>query len=153
MQVLIAIDNSEYSKEAIDSILNRPWSTNAKFLVITVIEPVYPEYVSFHANYGHLSQEVFQEISKSANALVAETVNRFKQSLPNNEIKGQVLEGFAKEEILQSAKECNADLIILGSHGRKGINKFLLGSVSEAVASHSPCSVEIVKTKKANLAI
>lgn len=39
----------------------------------------------------------------------------------------------------------NADLIMLGSHGKRGLDRFLLGSVSEAVSRHAPCSVEIVR--------
>ncbi len=147
MKILLAIDNSVYSKAALDSIMARPWPKDAQFLVITVIEPVYPEYVSFHANYGHLSQAVFDEITKSANSLISETVDILAKHFPDNKVTGEVLEGFAKEEILQMAKEHDSDLIVLGSHSRKGLNKFLLGSVSEAVSAHSPCSVEIIKIK------
>jgi nucleotide-binding universal stress UspA family protein len=50
-----------------------------------------------------------------------------------------------KELILEEAHKWGADLIVLGSHGRRGISRFLLGSVSEAVASHAHCSVEIIR--------
>ena len=50
-----------------------------------------------------------------------------------------------KELILSEAAEWGADLIVVGSHGRRGINRFLLGSVSEAVALHANCSVEIIR--------
>ncbi|MGH9835129.1 MAG: universal stress protein [Blastocatellia bacterium] len=42
------------------------------------------------------------------------------------------------------------NLIVLGSHGRRGLKRFLLGSVSNAVASHADCSVEIVRRRNAN---
>jgi nucleotide-binding universal stress UspA family protein len=54
-----------------------------------------------------------------------------------------------KEIILQNAEEWGADLIVCGSHGRRGLSRFLLGSVSEAVASHAKCSVEIIRQKRA----
>jgi nucleotide-binding universal stress UspA family protein len=57
-----------------------------------------------------------------------------------------VLTGDAKSVILDEAADWHADLIVLGSHGHKGIGRFLLGSVSEAVARHTSCSVEIVRT-------
>jgi len=57
-----------------------------------------------------------------------------------------VLTGDAKTMILDEAADWPADLIVVGSHGRKGIGRFLLGSVSEAVARHAACSVEIVRT-------
>jgi nucleotide-binding universal stress UspA family protein len=54
-------------------------------------------------------------------------------------------EGDPKTRIIDHAAEWHADLIVLGSHGRKGFDRFLLGSVSEAVARHASCSVEIVR--------
>jgi nucleotide-binding universal stress UspA family protein len=50
-----------------------------------------------------------------------------------------------KELILQDADEWGADLIVCGSHGRRGLSRFLLGSVSEAIATHAKCSVEIIR--------
>lgn len=47
--------------------------------------------------------------------------------------------------LVDQAKRWNADLVILGSHGRKGMEHFLMGSVSEAVARYAPCSVYIVR--------
>jgi nucleotide-binding universal stress UspA family protein len=56
-----------------------------------------------------------------------------------------VVTGDARSVILDDAAEWHADLIVLGSHGRKGLGRFFLGSVSEAVARHAPCSVQIVR--------
>ena len=52
-----------------------------------------------------------------------------------------------KEIILQEAAEWPADLIVLGSHGNSGLTRFLLGSTSEAVATHAPCSVEVIRVQ------
>ena len=57
--------------------------------------------------------------------------------------------GEPRAVILDTAKEWEADLIVLGSHGKRGVDRFLLGSVSEAVAIHAPCSVRVVRTKHA----
>jgi len=55
----------------------------------------------------------------------------------------------ATEIILQNAEEWDADLIVCGSHGRRGVRRFLLGSVSEGIASHAHCSVEIIRERRA----
>ena len=54
--------------------------------------------------------------------------------------------GDIREKIIDFASDWDADLIVVGSHGRRGIPRFLLGSVAEFVARHAKCSVEIVRT-------
>ena len=56
-----------------------------------------------------------------------------------------VEKGDVRLRIIDSAKEWNADLIVVGSQGRSGLPRLLLGSVAEHVARHAPCSVEIVR--------
>ena len=55
--------------------------------------------------------------------------------------------GDAKSKILDVAEEWRADLIVVGSHGRRGFERFLMGSVSDAVARHAKCSVQIVRIR------
>jgi nucleotide-binding universal stress UspA family protein len=58
-----------------------------------------------------------------------------------------VRDGDARHAILDVAAEWGPDVIVLGSHGRKGVDRFLLGSVSEGIVRHAPCSVEVVRVK------
>jgi nucleotide-binding universal stress UspA family protein len=60
-------------------------------------------------------------------------------------VETAVEEGDPKSTIVEDAARWHADLIVLGSHGRKGVDRFLMGSVSDAVARHAPCSVEVVR--------
>jgi nucleotide-binding universal stress UspA family protein len=80
---------------------------------------------------------------EQAKALVEETAQRLRAAGLN--VSTVVEEGDPKTNIIDHAAHWHADLIVLGSHGRKGIDRFLLGSVSEAVVRHAPCSVEIVR--------
>jgi nucleotide-binding universal stress UspA family protein len=57
----------------------------------------------------------------------------------------RVVEAEIRTGILDAATEWKADLIVLGSHGEKGLRQFFLGSVSESIARHAPCSVLIVR--------
>jgi nucleotide-binding universal stress UspA family protein len=63
----------------------------------------------------------------------------------NFKVMTAIDEGNPKVVIIDSAAEWHADLIVVGSHGRKGLGRFFMGSVSEAVARHAPCSVQIVR--------
>ena len=59
-----------------------------------------------------------------------------------------VEEGDPTQKIVDRAADWKADLIMMGSHGRKGIDHFLMGSVSEGVTRYTPCSVEVVRISK-----
>jgi nucleotide-binding universal stress UspA family protein len=79
-------------------------------------------------------------------------VNQVARNLREAGFKSSELVDFgdAKTKIIENATKWGADLIVVGSHGWKGLNRFLLGSVSEAVARHAPCSVEIVRIRPAS---
>jgi nucleotide-binding universal stress UspA family protein len=55
-------------------------------------------------------------------------------------------EGVPAEEILRVAQECKSDLIVMGTHGRRGLRRLLMGSVAEQVMRNAPCPVITVKT-------
>jgi nucleotide-binding universal stress UspA family protein len=78
-----------------------------------------------------------------------ELLKRSNARLRANGLKASTAMEFGepKVKILEQASKWGADLIVLGSHGRKGLKHFLLGSVSETVARHATCSVEIVRTR------
>lgn len=145
MNILIAIDDSAYSKAALESVLSRPWPDDACFRVITVVEPFHPEYAGWQTNYVPLAIEAQKTQVETAEKLIDDAKGALQAKFSKSEVSGEVVEGYIKDKILQIANEWPAKLIILGSHGRRGFTKFLLGSVSEAVAAHAECSVEIVK--------
>jgi len=61
--------------------------------------------------------------------------------------EGAVLKGSQRDRIVEESKAWGADLIVVGSHGRRGLTRYLLGSVSEAVAMHAHCSVEVIRDR------
>jgi nucleotide-binding universal stress UspA family protein len=63
-----------------------------------------------------------------------------------------VKEGHAKSEILKFAEEWRPDVIVLASHGCKRSERFLLGSVTEAIMRHASCSVQIVRARGSHAA-
>lgn len=79
---------------------------------------------------------------------VINNINGAEQVLASAGLKATaaVRSGNPKELILEEAKEWNADLIVVGSHGRRGFRRFLLGSVSEAVAMKAHCSVVVLRS-------
>lgn len=144
--VLIALDDSEHSRHLIDHVLAMPWGEGSRFRCIHVVRAL-DRGVLLDENADlipDLTTNVDEILKKRRDWLdeAAERINgRFEQKVATAE----VLTGDAREKLLQIAAEWPADLLMLGSHGRRGIDKFIMGSVSEAVASNAGCSVEVTR--------
>ncbi len=149
MKILIAIDDSPCSTLALDSVAQRHWPKGAQFQIIMIVEPIVYDYsYALSAKLASALTEANTEFRDYCDQLVKTKVNQFKKSTGHVDVAGKIIDGLVTDSILQEATNWDADLIVLGSHGRKGIQKVVLGSVAEKVASHSPCSIEIVKQKE-----
>jgi nucleotide-binding universal stress UspA family protein len=144
MKVLIAIDNSEFSDAAVAAVVNRPWWGDTDILVYSVVPLMVPALNDFSPHYHELARIQSSEL-KVSEKLVADTVTKLKETLPYCTISGEVAEGNICDLIVGKASQWGCDLLIVGSHGRKGWSRLFLGSVAESVLNHAPCSVEIVK--------
>lgn len=135
MKILIGVDDSVFSRAAVEAVARRKYEPGTEVRLISAVEPVY------------LGFEKPQETNLYARAreAVDHAVGVLRAGPNQFEITTEVVEGSAKQAILDEAERWGADLIVVGSHGRRGLQRFLLGSVSQAVALHAPCSVEIVR--------
>ncbi len=129
-RVLLATDGSETSAAAARALAERPWPEGSEFKVLSVEEP-WALKLSRVRRDGQAQDAVGSAERVLASAGLKAT--------------GAVLSGNAKEVILEEAKRWAADLIVVGSHGRRGFRRLLLGSVSEAVAMNAHCSVVVVR--------
>jgi nucleotide-binding universal stress UspA family protein len=146
MKVLLAIDHSVYSAEAIKEVAKRPWPPKTIVRVISVVEPVPPPAAELWYDASGSLERVEEEMTKRAAELTKKTSESLKRKGPKTETV--VREGDARSVIVDEARKWSADLIMLGSHGYTGIKRLLLGSVASSVVSHAPCSVEIVRRKQ-----
>ncbi|MEW6736880.1 MAG: universal stress protein [Acidobacteriota bacterium] len=94
---------------------------------------------------GDSLERANQELEKRAEELANNVAESLKSSGLNVEIA--VRDGDPHSIIVDEATEWAADLIVVGSHGYTGLKRLLLGSVSQFVVSHAPCSVEVVRPK------
>lgn len=145
MNILLAIDGSKFSQSAIHALIAQATPGQTNLRILHVIEPI-PEYAdSLSWGYGMQVGSVLQEEREHAQGLVARAAQELRDA--GFQVETMVEVGDAKAVILDCAAQWPADLIVLGSHGRKGLERFLMGSVSEAVARHAPCSVQIVRSQ------
>ena len=148
MKVLVAIDDSECSQAVIENITTQPWWGDTRFRICHVV--VLPTASEFPEWGFTVDEQWREELAVEANTLLSSKAAYLKEKLGDKiEIECQVVQGPACQCIVQSAIDWDADLIVMGSHGRTGFKKFFMGSVAEGVLLRAPCSVEIVKSARA----
>jgi nucleotide-binding universal stress UspA family protein len=100
---------------------------------------------------GGMNMELYEEMQKRAReaalAAVEKAASKLRAKGCKLSVTPEVLSGWPKRVILEDAEAFGADLIVVGSHGRGALDRFPLGSVSQAVALHAKCSVEIVRSR------
>jgi len=140
MKILLAVDDSKFSDAALQTVIAQIPPQGTDVLVLHVVEPI------TLASPPHMSPSYTPELEtrvKEGHGLVEREVQKLRAAGFN--AHGAVETGDIRGNILDAAAGAGADLIVLGSHGRKGVQRFLLGSVAENVARHAPCSVQIVR--------
>ena len=151
MKILLAVDGSPCSDAAINEVARRPWPEGSSVKVLTTYElPVLltPEAWALPANYF---DQMDIGLRKQAQVVVDSAIQKLKSKLSNSmSLDGALLPGPPRTVILDEAESWNADLIVVGSHGYRAWERFLLGSVSQAVVSHAKCSVEVVRCPRAD---
>lgn len=146
MKILLAIDDSRFSQAAIRAVLNAARPQDSEVRVLHVLEPViFPPEAQTWTSLP-VYAEMMEQQRRDATVLVKQAAESLRGA-GFKETSHAVEEGNPKVIIVDEARKWGADLIVIGSHGRKGLDRFLLGSVSEAVARHADCSVEIVRVR------
>jgi nucleotide-binding universal stress UspA family protein len=144
MKILVATDGSECSQLAAQSIAQRPWPEGTSIRALAVAEISVP-LLEMPYFLPHTMEKLRGEAMQRAEQAEMAAEEILAKSGLEESGTVAVPTGTPKEVILQNAEEWGADLIVCGSHGRRGLSRFLLGSVSSAVATHAKCSVEIIR--------
>lgn len=145
MKVLLAIDGSPDSNAAIEEISRRPWPPDTEIRVLTAEPPVDPVLLQ------GASLTVFEEFDRQERAKAFErldtAIQTIRRGAPGLHVDYTLRAGRPKQVIVDEAEQWGADLIVLGAQGSGVLKRIFLGSVSLAVATAAPCSVEIVRRR------
>ena len=147
MKILLSIDDSKFSEAALRMLVeqNQPRQTTVR--VIHVVEPLeIPYYPELTDPYPASLDDIRKKRKKAGHELVARAVEKVRKA--GFQVDGVVRVGHVRTTVVDVAAKWHADLIVVGSHGRKGFTRVLLGSVSDYVARHAGCSVEIVRRQR-----
>ena len=142
-KVLISMLNEHYGDVIEDYVLKQPWLPGTEFIVFSVVEP--PPLYQVPADYwAYALEEEFKKRQDFLNKIAAE----IQSAVPNCTAVGRIEQGSAVDTILRMASELDCDLVIMGCHSHKGLQRFLLGSVSSQVAANCSCSTLIIRGKQ-----
>lgn len=151
MKILLAIDGSVYSDAAVNEVMERTWPAGSEVKVISAVElaylPAAEPWAIAPTYYGELDNAAQERACDAVNSAAKKLAERPEKTLL---VTTATPTGSPKQVILDEAEVWGADLVVLGSHGYGAWNRILLGSVSNAVATHAKCCVEIVRRPHAN---
>jgi len=144
VRVLIGVDGSASAEAAVSAVATRNWPPGSEARVVVVYSPftllathyfVHPGSVAFidYADEGALAQKIVDAAAEKLR-LVGITASPV------------IKEGDPKQVLVDEAQEWEANCIFLGAKGARGVERFLIGSVSASVAARAHCSVEVVRT-------
>jgi nucleotide-binding universal stress UspA family protein len=146
MKILLATDGSNCSDAAVREVARRIWPAGSEVKVVSAVEPP-PVLVT---EPWSLPEDYYLEMEKATHdrafSAVESAIAKLRAGVDKSlKITSARPLGSPKQVILEEAERWGADLIVVGSHGYGTWDRFLLGSVSQAVALHAKCSVEIVR--------
>lgn len=145
MKVLLATDGSEFSKKAVEAIGGTFGNKVTAVKVVSVFEAFAPMAAEPFAVSAEFYQDLEHAAKSQAVGFAHEAATEVSEHLPGIEVTEEALMGTPNRVIVDKAAEWGADVIVVGSHGRGFWGRVMLGSVSDTVLHHAPCSVLVVR--------
>jgi nucleotide-binding universal stress UspA family protein len=141
--ILVAVDGSEVANRALTEAIQLAKEQKSKLRIIHVAEEYFVDYSGMNidfAQYEASVREYAQEILNNAQKIAQESQVNSETRLIELKTLGRI-----EEKVIEEIKNWPADLLVIGTHGRRGLNRLLLGSVAEGVIRVSPIPVLLVR--------
>lgn len=141
-RVLHATDFSAASSRAFKRAVDIAKASGAELLLVHVLPSVFPVVAD-----GYVSPKVYEDLEAATRADGQKRLDRLarRARASGARVKNLLLEGVPHERIAQAARARKADMVVIGTHGRTGFAKLVLGSVASRVLAISPCPVLTVR--------
>ncbi len=147
MKVLLAISDKLFGDAVVRFAASHKWPANTEFKFVSVVAPL-------NSQPGKSIEEkkaFFEEEKTHFDKLLSQEKTAFMKEQSDAYVTYEVLIGHTANEILDCAQNWPASMIVMGSHGRQGLERAFLGSVSFYIASHAPCSFSIVRVSECDM--
>jgi nucleotide-binding universal stress UspA family protein len=144
MKIVLGVDDSKHSSAATEFVAKSPWPKSTRVIVLSACPAIFlgPGEVAS----GDAIQKLMEEQAGYAREIADKAGAEIRKA--GFSVEPRMILGDPRSALVETAKEEDADLVVVGSHGRTGLGKLLLGSVASHVVSHAPCSVLVVKLKR-----
>jgi nucleotide-binding universal stress UspA family protein len=148
MKILFATDGAKQSDAAIDMLKNLALKAGDEIRIVSVVDMAVPMAIDIYGGYLPDTSDLEKTARENASKLLERAADQIKSNFQGTDltITTEVLFGSPESRIVETAEATNPDLIVLGSHGYSRWERLLLGSVSDSVVHHAPCSVLIVRS-------
>lgn len=150
MKILLATDGTIQSEAATAAISAFKFSDGDEIKIISIIDMAVPMVINPQSEIAPNALEVEQTAHETAGKILEAARLKIRQITggANVIVSTETLFGSPDSRIVETAEKMNANLIVVGSHGYNRWERLLLGSVSDSVVHHAPCSVLVVRTPK-----
>jgi universal stress protein A len=147
-KILCPVDFSEISDEALEIAIQMAEKFGSTFSILYVLpRPAYYDW-TLTGMSNIVLDDYFEKSKKEAETKIKNLKQIIETDHPFLEVDYEISDKMdTAQAIIDKAKASKADLVVLGSHGRRGMNRILLGSVAESVLRHAGCAVMIYKSK------
>jgi nucleotide-binding universal stress UspA family protein len=139
-KIAVALDGSDAAHQAFNVAVRLAQTEHAELGICSVVDPIV---MAGTSPPSPAMDVVIRDMEVEARRLVSEAVGRAHKA--GVRASGQARSGVPAFEVLRYAERFGADLIVMGTHGRRGFQHFLMGSVAEVVLRQSPVPVLIVR--------
>ena len=141
-KIVLATDGSEYSANVVKYAIELAKISEAKIYAIYVVDTGIFTSIPMDVAWTNMYELLKQEGNVATNQVESEAM------AANIEVESVTVEGHPAEEIIKLAEDKSADIIVMGTLGKSGLDRFLLGSVAEKVSRTSKIPVMIVRGEK-----
>jgi nucleotide-binding universal stress UspA family protein len=145
MNLLIAIDGSEFSTAAVRRVAAMSWPAGSRVLLLAVVRSDVLLVSDFFVSATGEIAKILQEEGDRAEARLRELAPLLEAA--HLSVTTRVERGDARSTIVETAESERCDLVVVGSHGRTGISRLVLGSVAAHVVAHAGCDVLVVRNR------
>lgn len=146
MKILLAVDGSDHSRNAIDALARFPLGQPPE-LILAHVCPV-PDLHDLAGELTDQTHRIIDECRMQGRQMLQEAEARCRSWAKSVQL--ELLAGRPGRELVLCARQNHVDLVVTGAHGRSPVSRFLLGSVSDSLAKHAPCSVLVVRPRAAS---